>query len=113
VDGLPTPTHADGAPASLEVLASAPARLWARDEQPSRYADEPGELEHVAMALYGDGWEANVHRIANNHAVVGCFEVLGGGTVFNAGCTDWTYGLSGGDAAVRQVTRNVLDRLGA
>jgi hypothetical protein len=110
VDGLPTPTHADGAPASLEVLASAPARLWARDEQPSRYADEPGELEHVAMALYGDEWEANLHRVSNNHAVVGCFDVAGGGTVFNAGCTDWTYGLSGGDDAVRRITRNVLDR---
>ena len=55
VDGLPVPTHADGAPASLEVLATAPARLWAQDEQPSRYAHEPGELENTAMALFGEG----------------------------------------------------------
>jgi hypothetical protein len=40
-------------------------------------------------------------------------DVPGGGTVFNAGCTDWTYGIAGGDADVRQVTRNVLDRLSA
>ena len=110
-DGLPVPTHADGAPEGLQVLATAPARLWARDEQPSRYAHEPGELEHVAMALFGDEWEDRVSRIANNHAAVACFEVPGGGTVFNAGCTDWTYGVEGGDAAVRTITRNVLERL--
>ena len=46
-DGLPVPTHADGAPESLEILATAPARLWAQDEQPCRYAHEPGRArEH-------------------------------------------------------------------
>lgn len=110
-DGLPVPTHADGAPASLEVLATAPARLWAQDEQPTRYGHEPGELEHVGAAVFGDGWETQRHRIEHNHAVLGCFTVPGGGTVFNVGCTDWTYGIEGGDAAVRRITHNVLDRL--
>jgi hypothetical protein len=109
--GLPVPTHEDGAPDTLEVLATAPARLWSADEQPSRYANEPGELEHVAAVLYGDGWEEQIHRIAHNHAVAGCFDVPGGGTVFNAGCTDWTYGIAGGDPNVRRITRNVLERL--
>jgi len=113
VDGLPVPTHMDGAPDTLEVLATAPAKLWSQDEQPSRYAHEPGELEHVAMALFGEGWKDQVHRIANNHAVVGCFDVPNGGTVFNAGCTDWTYGIEGGDADVQRITRNVLERLSA
>ena len=112
-DGMPVPTHMDGAPETLEVLATAPARLWAQDEQPSRYAHEPGELEHVAMVLFGEGWQDQVHRIANNHAVLGCFDVPGGGTVFNAGCTDWTYGIEGGDSDVQRVTRNVLERLSA
>ncbi len=110
-DGLPVPTHADGAPDSLEILATAPARLWSREEQPSRYAHEPGELEHVAMTVFGDGWEEQLHRVTNNHAVVGSFTVPGGGTVFNAGCTDWTYGIDGGDEDVRRITRNVLERL--
>ena len=110
-DGLPVPTHMDGAPDTLEVLATAAAKLWSQDEQPSRYAHEPGELEHVAMALFGDDGEEEVHRIANTHAVVGCFDVPGGGTVFNAGCTDWTYGIEGGDPDVRRITKNVLDRL--
>jgi hypothetical protein len=110
-DGVPVPTHEDGAPDTLQVLATAPARLWSRDEQPSRYAGEPGELEHVAAVLFGDAWESEIQRIANNHAVVGCFDLPGGGTVFNAGCTDWTYGIAGGDPDVRRVTRNVLERL--
>jgi hypothetical protein len=111
VGGLPIPTHEDGAPGTLEVLATAPARLWSRDEQPSRYAGEPGELEHVAAALWGAFADASVHKIQHNHAVVGCFTVPGGGTVFNAGCTDWTYGIEGGDPTVRRVTTNVLSRL--
>jgi hypothetical protein len=110
-DGLPVPTHVDGAPESLEVMATAPAKLWSRDEQPSRYAHEPGELEHVAGVLFGDGWEEEQHRLAGNHAVIGSFELPGGGTVFNAGCTDWTYGIEGGDRDVRRITRTVLERL--
>jgi hypothetical protein len=112
-DGLPVPTHMDGAPDTLEVLATAPAKLWTQEEQPARYAHEPGELEHVARVLFGEDWQEQVHRITNNHAVVACFDVPGGGTVFNAGCTDWTYGIEGGDPDVQRVTRNVLERLSA
>jgi hypothetical protein len=111
VDGRPMPTFADGTPETLEVLATAPARLWSKDEQPSRYAHEPGELEYVAESMWGEDWPAQVHRIEYNHAVVATFEHPGGGTVFNAGCTDWTYGLD--DPTVASVTRNVLSRLSA
>jgi hypothetical protein len=110
-DGLPVPTHADGAPHTLEVLATAPARLWRQDEQPSRYAHEPGELENAAMAEFGDAWREQIHRVTNNHAVFGAFEVPGGGTVVNAGVTDWAYGIEGGDPDVLRITRNILDRL--
>jgi len=109
VDGLPVPTGDDGAPQGLTVLATAPARLWSQEEQPSRYAHEPGELENTAMALFGDDWRAQVHRVSNNHACVATFTKPGGGIVFNAGVTDWTDGL--GDPAVARITRNVLDRL--
>lgn len=108
-DGLPVPTHTDGAPETLEVLATAPARLWKRDEQPMRYANQPGELEHAAAAVFGGGWEANAYRMEHNHAVLGAFTTPGGGIVFNAGVTDWAYGL--GDGTVEQITRNVLRRL--
>ncbi len=46
-----------------------------------------------------------------NHAVFGAFETLGGGTVVNAGVTDWVYGLVGRDPDVERITRNILDRL--
>ena len=108
--GLPVPTHQDGAPETLEVLATAPARLWAQREQPSRYAHEPGELENTAEALWGRDWHEHVHEIANNHAVLGVFTTPSGGTVVNVGVTDWAYGLD--DPAVDRITRNALDRLG-
>jgi len=110
-DGIPVPTHEDGAPEGLEVLASAPARLWSGAEQPSRYAHEPGELESVAQAIHGDAWSEHLDAYRNNHAVLGVFPAPGGGTVVNAGCTDWTCGLNDPDVAT--ITRNVLDRLGS
>ena len=109
-DGLPVPTHEDGAPETLEILATAPARLWAQHEQPSRYAHEPGELENTASALWGEAWRDRVGEIANNHAVFGVFTTPGGGTVVNAGVTDWMDGLT--DPAIDRITRNTLDRLG-
>jgi hypothetical protein len=111
VDGLPVPAHADGAPEGLEILATAPARLWAEDEQPSRYAGEPGDLEAAARAVFGQAWRDEIHRLEHNNACVAVFERPGGGTVFNAGVTDWAYGL--GDPAVARITRNVLTRLSA
>lgn len=109
IDGLPVPTHRDGAPESLEILATAPARLWAGNEQPSRYAGEPGDLETAARAVFGDAWRENVHRLEHNNACVAVFEREGGGRVFNAGVTDWAYGL--GDPDVARITGNVLTRL--
>jgi hypothetical protein len=109
VDGLPVPTHADGAPQSLEILATAPARLWSNDEQPSRYGGEPGDLETAAEAVFGKSWRDEIHRIEHNNACVAVFGRPGGGTVFNAGVTDWAYGLR--DPDVARVTRNVLTRL--
>jgi hypothetical protein len=108
-DGIPIPIRKEGVPASLEVLATAPARLWSQDEQPSRYRHEPGERESAARALFGDGWEENLGRVANNHACLVSFREPGCGTVFNVGVTDWAYGLA--DPAVARITRNVLTRL--
>ena len=61
----------------------------------------PGEPEHVAIACSATCGAREVHRIEHNYAVVATFEHPGGGTVFNASCTDWAYGLEGGDPASR------------
>jgi hypothetical protein len=107
-DGLPIPTGADGAPDGLEILATAPAHLWARHEQPSRYTHEPGDLEQCSMALFGDAAPEHLAELGDGHAVIAAFQRPGGGTVVNVGVTDWVLGL--GDPVVERITRNVLDR---
>ena len=109
--GRPVPTHADGAPNGLEILATAPAHLWAQDEQPTRYAHEPGELETCSTAVFGDASPEHLAELGDGHAVMSAFERAGGGTVVNVGATDWVLGLD--DPIVARITRNVLERLSA
>ena len=113
LNGDPVPTYNDGTPAGLEVLATAPARLISItptycEAPPALWADPepPGDLEGVAAGLFGSASPENIARIAHGHAVVGTF-TKGKGRVFNAGCTDWSYGLDI-DPLVQQVTRNVI-----
>lgn len=115
---VPRPTYEDGAPESLEILATAPARLISISdttcEAPAGLwasLDPPGDLEEVALMLYGDDSLASTERIAENHAVMGTFS-LGKGTVFNGGSADWAYGLDG-DEEVQTITSNVMDHLKA
>ena len=105
--GTPVPTRVDGAPESLEILATAPAHLWAQHEQPTRYRHELGELEACAMAVFGDASPEHLAELGDGHAVMAVFER--GGTVVNVGVTDWVLGLR--DPLVERITRNVLDRL--
>ncbi len=116
VDGLPVPTHVDGAPADLQILGTCPARLLSITDQHCEApealwasVEPPGDLEGVATILFGDTSAESTARIANNHAVMGSF-TRGRGTVFNAGTTDWAYGLDG-DPLVQQVTANVIEHL--
>ena len=91
----------------LRVVATAPATPFDRHTTPLPLA--PGgryELEFHAERL---GLPPDALR--HGHAVLGCRAGAGGGgTMVTVGCTDWAYGL--GDAAVDQVTRTILDRLG-
>jgi len=118
VDGAPVPTHEDGAPVGLDVLATAPARLLSIDgtvcEAPAGLwasLDPPGDLEVIAEYLFGTADADHTARIANGHAVMAVFK-RGAGTVFNAGSADWAHGLDA-DREVQQITRNVLDHFGA
>jgi hypothetical protein len=108
--GLPEPTGEDRTPPDFEILATAPAHLWTKAELPDRYKGEPGELEFVAASLYGDASPSNCARLADNRATMGTFTTTGGGQIFTAGVIDWTFGLAD-DAAVQQITRNVVRRL--
>jgi hypothetical protein len=109
VDGLPVATGHAGTPANFEVVATAPAIPFDRHSTPLPLA--PGgeyELEFHARRLLGDDSPANCDRLRHGHAVLGTF--TRNGTVVSVGCTEWAYGL--GDAAVAQVTRNVLSAAG-
>ena len=108
-DGLPAPTRVDGAPEGLEILATAPAHLWGQHEQPTRYAQEPGDLEQCSMAVFGDARPEHLVELGDGHAVMAAFERRGGGTVVNVGVTDWVLGLN--DPVVERITRNLLERL--
>ena len=115
VDGLPVPTGEDGCPPGFEVLATAPAHLWSvdadgNDYPPALAATRPiGELQAVALTLFGDASPASCRRIAHGNAVLGTYTA--GGTVVSCGSTDWVFGLAGGDPLVERVTRNALERL--
>ncbi len=109
-DGLPVPTGRDGTPANFAILASAPATLGERIEN---YGDETyirhEDLDFCTERVFGEVTEANKRKIMYGNAVLGVYERAG--TVFTTGCTEWAYGLAGGDRFVEQITRNVLERL--
>jgi hypothetical protein len=116
-NGRAIPTGEDGTPTDLEIIGLAPARLISitddRCEAPrALWADTspPGDLEGVATVLFGDAMAANADRLAHGNCVMAMF--TNGGTVFNAGSTDWAYGLDD-DPIVQRITMNVLNRLTA
>ena len=116
IDGVPVPTYEDGAPESLEILASSPARLLSKqgdvDELPAAIwadASGPGDLEDVATILYGSASPEHTDRLAHGQAMIATFR-RGAGTVFNVGSTDWCYGLDS-DPLIQRVTANVIHRL--
>jgi hypothetical protein len=116
VDGLPVPTGEDGCPPGFEVLATAPAHIWSVDEygneQPAPLAvGERGELQNLALALYGSDAPEYCHKVAHGAAVLGSYRA--GGTVVSCGSTDWVFGLAGGDPLIERITRNAIDRLAA
>jgi len=116
-DHVPSPTGEDGAPADLEILATAPARLISITEHHCEApvalwasVDPPGDLEGVAMILNDTATpsQAQLDTLGSGHAVMGLFE-RGAGSVVNAGTTDWVYGLDD-DPQVQQVTNNIIER---
>ena len=114
-NGLPVPTGSDGTPLDFTILATAPAHLLSNTPGNNEAIiplsfdlNGTGDLEYTATLLLGDASPENCARLAHGHAVMGVYQR--GGTVFNAGTTDWCYGLDS-DPLVQQVTRNVLTRL--
>ena len=114
VDGLPHPTDSDGTPTDFTILATAPAAHFTRTTSMAGVpTDQPSELEFIASRLFGERDDESTARIANGHAVFGTYTSPGGGTVVTSGSTEWAHGLAEHDPQIEQITRNLLDRLGA
>jgi hypothetical protein len=108
-DGLPRAVPRLGVPEGLEIVATAPATI--AEPAASAYPRlVPPEAMDVLARDYesGDG-PAVAPRLLRGHAVMASFR-RGAGEVFNAGTTEWAYGLAAGDPFVERITRNVLDR---
>jgi hypothetical protein len=114
-DGRPYPTGVDGTPPSFEILGTAPAAHFTRTTATRPPApNEPSEVEFIAARLFGGSRSTeDVERISYGHAVLGTYTSAAGGVVVTSGSTDWAHGLAGRDPQVEQITRTVLDRLGA
>ena len=110
-DSLPAPVERLGVPADLEIIALAPAAFGEVDS-PYRPLIPPERLDVVAQVAYGDATPATQSRVLRGHAVMATFK-RGKGEVFNAGTTEWAYGLAAGDPFVTRITMNVLKRFGA
>lgn len=95
-NGHPTPTGADGTPATLRVLALADASNW--DAQ-AKALGLPGEKSGFgAISVHSRGGAS--------------------GTVFNAGATDWVLGLQPeldgqSPTPISRITLNVINKLSA
>ncbi|GHE66289.1 N,N-dimethylformamidase beta subunit family domain-containing protein [Streptomyces capitiformicae] len=112
--GLPYPTHVDGAPDGLEIIAMTPAVVgevdrW-RGEVPLGAPREEA-VGHM-QALWGDDVPDRFQGEFHGAGMVAAF-TRGAGQVFNAGTTEWVSGLIHRDPFTEQITHNVLRRFGA
>ena len=114
VDGVPVPTGADGCPPGTTILATAPASAFTRTTNPRPVPDdELSEVEFHAWRVLGAYDADTTRRLENGHAVFAVRDgVDGRGTVVASGCTDWVWGLDGGDPIIDRITRNLFERLG-
>ncbi len=110
---LPVPVDRVDLPEALEILAFVPSSNLGVGEYPASIAalNDQGDLEFIAERIYGSTSDDNLARARHGNAVVATCRPFGatGGEVVTIGTTDWVWGLAG-DAAVGQVTANVLDR---
>lgn len=111
-DGLPYPTHSDGAPDDLVILgmgtnAEADHHIWGE----TLYIGDGGAI-WKAQALYGNTDPETVESVTRGNGMMVHFQ-NGKGEVFTAATCEWVMGLTRRDAQVEQITRNVLDRFSA
>ncbi len=104
-----------GFPADVTIVASVPSSNLGVGEYPASIAalSDQGDLEFIANRIFGGASDEALERARRGNAVMlECRPFAAdGGRVVTVGTTDWVFGLAE-DAAVAQVTRNVLNALG-
>jgi hypothetical protein len=108
-DGLPSPLPRLGVPASLEIIATAPATIGEPDTDEYPHLVPPEAFDVLARAWGAPDSPETRRRMLRGHAVMASFR-RGAGEVFNAGTTEWAYGLAAKNPFVERITRNVFDR---
>jgi hypothetical protein len=111
VDGQPVPTHADGAPDGLEIIAMGWATLaeHGREEDAYSFMLGDGDARFRASLLAPDLSEESLAKHARGSGMVVSFR-RGRGEVFTAATCEWVHGLIVGDVYTETITRNVLER---
>jgi hypothetical protein len=107
--GLPYPAPEAALAGDLTIIGMAPATTLAHSaDAHDRDAFIGSEdAEELAMSLFGRVDEETVARVTHGNGAMAEYR-RGRGAVFNAGSCEWVAGLIARDAAVEQVTRNVL-----
>lgn len=110
--GLPYPTHEDGAPETLEILAMAPAVAGEIDKWNGAVPLGAPVYETIGFlhAAFGDQLPERFKGECYGSGMVAIFQ-QGEGEVFNGGSTEWVNGLIHRDPFTEQITHNVLRRL--
>ena len=104
-NGLPYPEEFHDGPSSLVILGMVPAA-----QDVGAYSARQISVEEYLHKFGPTGPQAVEYLMGNRgHAVMSMY--VNNGTVFCAGTTDWTSGLTGKDPAVERITKNLLDRL--
>jgi len=96
-------------PANLEIIATAPATLGEPQQDDYSRVVPPEPWEVLARAWGVEDSPETRRRMLRGHAVMASFR-RGAGEVFNAGTTEWAYGLAARNPFVERITRNVLER---
>ena len=109
--GLPFPTHEDGAPATLEILAVAPAVRGEIDRfGGTAPLNGPMAEAETMLAAIGDKLPDCVVKAEGRGAGMIASFTRGRGAVFNGGSTEWPHPLERRDPFVERIVGNVLDR---
>ena len=109
-NGLPIGSGV-GVPTNLEIIAIAPATLAESERSPFPAMIPREETAILSKLAYGKSDEQTIERLMRGHAVMASFK-RGNGEVFNAGTTEWAFGLLGLDPFVEKITHNVFERFG-